>query len=388
MLMITGAYYPEISSSGVQCRDMARLLAGRIHVEVLTTAVDLTLPRHETVDGIPVSRVRVNVRSELSKLRAFGRMTIELMRLVPQSDIVHIHGFSTKNVLVTMIAKMFRRPLVLSLHTSGFDEPAAIERHGSLALWAFMAADLYLSVSRGLVETYLSAGMPAEKILEVPNGIDLDRFAPATADERRALRRDLGLDESRPLIVFVGFFSRDKQPGVLFEAWMQLQTAGTIDTSLVFVGATKSAYFEVDAQITDRIVEDSASRGLADRVVFTGATHRVQDYLRAADVFVLPSKREGLPVALLEAMACGLPSVASRLPGSTDTIITDEENGLLVPPGDAAALAEALALVLRDPARASALGAAARETIARRFANADIADQWLEAYDLLPAASH
>ena len=388
VLMITGAYYPEISSSGVQCRDMARLLAGRIHVEVLTTAVDLSLPRHETVDGIPVSRVRVNVRSELSKLRAFGRMAIELFRLVPRSDVVHIHGFSTKNVLVTLVAKMFRRPLVLSLHTSGFDEPEVIERHGSLALWAFMSADLYLSVSRGLLETYLAAGMPADKILEVPNGIDLVRFAPATSDERRALRRDLGLDQSRPMIVFVGFFGKDKQPGVLFDAWMKLQTGGTADASLVFVGATKSAYFEVDAQINDRIVKEAAGHGLGDRLIFTGATHRVQDYLRAADVFVLPSKREGLPVALLEAMACGLPSVASRLPGSTDTIITDKENGLLVTPGDADALGEALAVVLHDPARAAALGRAARETIERRFANADIADQWLEAYDLLPAASH
>jgi len=230
--------------------------------------------------------------------------------------------------------------------------------------------------------------MPADKILEVPNGIDLVRFAPATADERRALRRELGLDVSRPMIVFVGFFSRDKQPGVLFDAWMKLQTDGRQDPALMFVGATKSAYFEVDAQITDRMEEEAAGRGVSDRVIFTGATHRVQDYLRAADVFVLPSKREGLPVALLEAMACGLPCVASRLPGSTDTIITDEENGLLVPPGDATALAEALTLILRDPSRASALGAAARETIARRFANADIADQWLEAYDLLPAASH
>lgn len=386
--MITGAYHPEISSSGVQCRDMARLLAGRVDVQVLTTAVDLSLPRHDMIDGVPVTRIRVNVKSGLSKLRAFRRMVVELFRLVRRSDVVHLHGFSTKNVLATFVAKMFHRPVVLSLHTAGYDEPEAIERHGSLALWAFMSADLYLSVSRGLVETYLAAGMPPDKILEVPNGIDLARFAPATVADRQALRRRLGLDQVRPLIVFVGFFSRDKQPRVLFDAWLALQGSGA-DATLVFVGATKSAYFEVDDQIADVMRKDAAARGFGDRLVLTGAAHNVQDYLRAADVYVLPSKREGLPVALLEAMACGLPSVASRLPGSTDTIIVDGENGMLVPPGDAVSLAGAVASLLREPARAAAMGAAARETIERRFANADIADRWLDAYDLLPAtASH
>ena len=274
----------------------------------------------------------------------------------------------------------------MSLHTSGFDEPAVIERHGRVALWAFMAADLYLSVSRGLVETYLAAGMPPDRILEIPNGIDLGRFAPATVHERPMLRRELRVPEGRPIIVFVGFFSRDKQPRVLFDAWLTLQERGVAAATLVFVGATRSAYFEVDDGLADGMREDAAARGFGDRVVFAGQTHRVQDYFRAADLFVLPSKREGLPVALLEAMSCGLPCIATRLPGSTDTIIESGVNGLLVPGGDVGALSAAIAGLLRDPELARSMGTAARETIERRFANVDIADRWLDAYDLLPAA--
>jgi glycosyltransferase involved in cell wall biosynthesis len=383
VLMVTGAYFPEISSSGVQCRNMARLLAGRAEVHVLTTAVDPRLPRHDSVDGVPVTRIRVDVRSVVSKVRAFRRMFLDLFRMVRQSDLVHLHGYSSKNVLVTAMAKMFRKPIVLSLHTSGFDEPDVIARHGRLALWAFKAADLYLSVSRGLVETYLAYGMPADRILEVPNGIDLDRFKPATTEERGALRRRLNLPDDRPVVTFVGFFSRDKQPRVLFDAWLQLTKDRGIETTLVFVGATKSAYFEVDDLIGDQMRRDAEAAGLSDRLIFTGSTHHVEDYFRAADLFVLPSKREGLPVALLEAMASGLPCVASRLPGSTETIIDDGVNGLLVPPGDRKALAGAMASVLGDAQLAAALSAAARATVERRFANADIADRWLDAYDLL-----
>lgn len=383
--MVTGAYYPEISSGGEQCRNMAQRLRGRADVQILTTAVDPSLPRHDRIDGVPVTRIHVDVRSGISKLRAFRRMVIDLIRLVGASDIVHLHGYSTKNVIVTIIAKALRRPIVMSLHTSGFDEPEAIERQGSLALWAFLSADLYLSVSQGLVDTYLAAGLPPERILLIPNGIDIDRFAPATAEQRPALREQLALPTGRPMIVFVGFFSADKQPRVLYEAWLALQASGRIDATLVFVGATRSSYFEVDANIAEVMAEDAAHAGIADRLVFTGVTHDVPSYLRAADVFALPSRREGLPVALLEAMACGLPCIASRLKGSTEAVIESGVNGVLVPPGDVAALADAIAWLLADAAEGHRLGAAARATIAHRYSSANIADRWLEAYDLIPA---
>lgn len=388
VLMVTGAYYPEISSSGEQCRNMARLLAGRVGVKVLTTAVDGSLPRHEIVDGVPVTRIRIDVTSTLSKIRATRRMLVELVRLARRSDVVHVHGYSTKNVLVAAVAKLLGKPIVLSLHTSGFDEPPAIRQHGALAWWAFSSARLYLSVSPALVESCLAAGLPADRVRLVPNGIDSDRFKPATAVERQAERQLLQLPESRPVIVFVGFFSVDKQPRVLFDAWLRLREVHGVDTTLVFVGATTSAYFEVDASQADDIRAESVRRNVSDRLVFAGVTHEVQAYLRAADVFVLPSRREGLPVALLEAMSCGLPCVASRLPGATDVVISDGENGHLVPVGDAAAFAEAIAGLLADRAQAAAMGAAARATIERRYASADVADRWLDAYGLIPSEAH
>ena len=385
VLMVTGAYHPEISSGGEQCRNIARQLRGRVEVHVLTTSVDPSLPRHDRIDDVPVTRIRVDVRSAVSKVRALRRMMIDLVRLVRRSDIVHIHGYSTKNVLTTIVAKAFRKPLVMSLHTAGYDEPAAIERQGSLALWAFLSADLYLSVSRGLVDAYLAGGLPKEKIRLVPNGIDIDRFRPATSAEQQLLRGQLGLPADAPIVVFVGFFSTDKQPRVLFDAWLSVLRDGACQPALVFVGATRSAYFEVDDSIAPAMQRDAEAHGVADRLRFAGVTHDVPSYLRAADVFVLPSKREGLPVALLEAMSCALPCIASRLPGSTDAIIEDGVNGVLITPGHAGELAAALAALLMDRDRRLRLGAAARATIAGEYSSATVADRWLEAYDLIPA---
>jgi glycosyltransferase involved in cell wall biosynthesis len=109
--------------------------------------------------------------------------------------------------------------------------------------------------------------------------------------------------------------------------------------------------------------------------------HEVDRYFRLSDLFVLPSRREGLPVALMEAMACGLPVVASRLAGSTDTLIDDRVSGRLVPVGDVDGFAAAMAELIQDPARAAAIGAAARQVILNRFASPAIADRWLRAYD-------
>jgi glycosyltransferase involved in cell wall biosynthesis len=359
---------------------MARLLAGRAEVRVLTTAVDRQLRREDVVDGVRVRRVYVDVRSRPSKLAATLGMFAALLRLAPWTDVIHVHGFSTKNVIVTVFAKLFRRPLILSLHTADHDEAPAIRQHSPMAWWAFQRAQLYLSVSPRLADAYLAAGLPQDRLRLVPNGIDMDRFRPATEDERGQLRRRLNLPCARPLVVFVGFFSADKQPRVAFDAWTALHARHGVDATLLFVGATRSAYFEVDEGLAAAMQQDANTAGRGDRLLFTGVTHDVQDYLRAADVFILPSRREGLPVALLEAMACGLPCVASRLAGSTDSIIAHGDNGLLVPVGEPGALAEAVAGVLRDPAGAGALGKRARETVAARFANTDVATLWLAAY--------
>jgi glycosyltransferase involved in cell wall biosynthesis len=377
--MVTGAYYPEISSGGLQARLMAAAMCGRAVVRILTTSLDLSTPRHSVVDGIDVTRIHLRAVTTRSKMKATGVILPEVLRLVRWCDVVHLHGVSSKNILVTAVARLLRKPVVLSLHTMGADAPEPVKRSGALSWWAFESAARYLAVSPALVQSYLEAGMPADRIEQVGNGIATELFSPASPDEKRELRRALRLDD-RPIVLFVGFFSQDKQPRVLFDAWLRLRDVHNIDADLLFVGATKSAYHEVDESLAEDMRADAEARGLADRVTFTGPVQNVHDYLRAADVFVLPSRREGLPVALMEAMACALPSVASRLPGSTDTLIEGGLSGLLVPPGDVAAFAEAVSVILTAPDRAVRMGTAARATVSRHFGVGTIAARWLANY--------
>jgi glycosyltransferase involved in cell wall biosynthesis len=386
VLFVTGAYAPQFSAGGLQSRAVAREVGGRADIRVLTTSTEPSLDSHETIDGIRVSRIYVDVKSRASRLRATAEMLFELLRIVPAVDLIHVQGFSSKNILLTAVAKLLRRPIVMHLQTAMHDEPLVIGKQGRLARWVFASADYYLSVSPALTDRYLAAGMPSDRIRQAPNGVDADRFRPATADERGALRTALGLSADRPVILFVGIMSPDKQPRVLFDAWLRLQDNAAIASTLVFVGSTSSRQFEADAGLAADIRRRADEAGCGDRVIFVAPTNQVHDYFRAADVYAMPSIREGLPIALLEAMACGLPCVASRLPGATDVMIDDGVNGRLVAPGDVSGFASALGELLANPVEAARMGAAARQTVEERYTIKRVAEIWLSTYEHVLAA--
>jgi glycosyltransferase involved in cell wall biosynthesis len=385
VLLVTGAYYPEISAAGVQCRAVAAALRGRVRFGVLTTAVDASLPTAQTIDDVLVHRVPVDVRSRWSAPATTLRFVTRMLSIQHGFDLIHVHGFSRKNIPAMLLPRLARKPVLLTLHTAGQDEPDAIFRRGWLAGMAFRSAALVGSVSPNLSRAYLDAGRPPERLRAMPNGIDTQRFRPVSQEERQSIRRRLGLPEDVPVVLFVGFFSRDKRPDLLLRAWRRLTVDRGIQATLLFVGATESSYYEIDRMMVDEI-RAAAAAGPAGGVRFVEPTNAVEQYFQSASVFALPSEREANPLALMEAMACGLPCVASRLPGATDAVIEDSVNGRLFPVSDEHALAEALADVVCDPARAAAMGARARATIEATFGIGRAADAWLAAYRELLSA--
>ena len=379
VLVVTGAYYPEISAAAVQCRAVAAAIGDRAQLSVLTTAVDPSLPANDEVDGRAVARVPVDVRSGASKALASVRLARHVLRASGTYDMIHVHGFSQKNVPVSILARLLGKPIVLTLHTAGQDEFDVVRRRSRLAAWAFTSADQTTAVSPGLVERWRAAGLPANRISLVPNGIDTRRFRPANPEERARLRREMGWPEHDAVAMFVGFFSRDKRPDLLVRAWRRLGAAG-IDFRIAFVGAKSGGYYEIDASLSARIAADAAASGRSDRIMFVDASHDVDRYFRAADLFVLPSIREAHPLALLEAMASGLPCVSTRLPGATDVLVEDGVNGRLFAPDDEAGLAEAIGGLLREPEKSRAMGARARATVVERYDVDRTAAAWLEIY--------
>ncbi len=385
VLMVTGAYVPEMSGAGLQCRALVRALSDRVSFAVLTTTMDDSLSVEDEQDGVPVYRVLVNPASVRSKLSAALRMIALVVRLRKRFSILHLHGFSQKSVLLVILGLVTGKRIAIKMTSVGHDDPAAMRARGRIWQWCYSRAHVLFGVSPRFQALHESSGLPRERFRLIPNGVDIQRFRPASPEARRALRGALGLPVEGPLVLFVGFFSREKCPDVLFDAWTRCVAAGDRSSVLVFVGATRSDYYEVEGRLAEDIRERAARLDLISRLYFVEATTQIEDYQRAADLFVLPSVREGLPNALLEAMACGTACVATRLEGVTDQLLAGD-SGVLVPPRDVAALESALTRLMADPEGATAIGTRARARIVQDFAMSNAASQYLAVYQELLAS--
>jgi UDP-glucose:(heptosyl)LPS alpha-1,3-glucosyltransferase len=191
-------------------------------------------------------------------------------------------------------------------------------------------------------------GVPSERIAVIPNGVNLVRFTPQVTD-RDAMRRELGLRENCPLLLFVGHEFERKGLGPVLEALAQLDA----ETMLVVAGAGE----------IERYTRRAGALGVADRVLFLGARRDVERLYRMADVFVLPTSYETFSLVCMEAMACGTPVVACAVGGIED-YLEDGVNGWAVP-RDGAAIAATLRQILSDPALRQRLRDGAIATAAR-----------------------
>lgn len=220
-----------------------------------------------------------------------------------------------------------------------------------------VSADL----ARWLVE---DVGVPGGKVTHIINGVDAVKFRPL--GERSASREELGLPVDKCLIGIVGRLDPVKDHATLLKAFSRLdQTA-----HLVVVG---------DGPVRAELVGLADGLGVKDRVLFLGNRNDVPAILPALDVFVLPSIAEGISNTILEAMACGLPVVASRVGGNPE-LVDDAATGFLFPAGDEKELAGRLKLYLENSDLRQEHGRAARERIEREFSLEAMVDRYDRLY--------
>jgi glycosyltransferase involved in cell wall biosynthesis len=262
---------------------------------------------------------------------------------------------------MAVVSLLLRKPLVVSNRGSGrFGAVNLMLRLplGALSLRLIAARATGVGLSEEMLDEMRGAGM--KRLVEISNGVVLP--ALPTALEREAARRELGV--SGKVVVFIGRLDPEKDLDLLIAGFAR---AGRADATLVIAG---------DGPERARVEAVAAGAN----VRFLGALDDVRRPLIAADVFVLPSHSEGLSNALLEAMASGVPSVATAV-GGNRKVIRDPSVGVLVPPGDALALGSALAALLDDPAGAARIGQAGRRHVEQNFS----VDAMVAAYEALYA---
>ncbi|MBF0110781.1 MAG: glycosyltransferase family 4 protein [Magnetococcales bacterium] len=269
-------------------------------------------------------------------------------------DVVVTHS-STDSWLVALASQTLARPApIVRLRHVSTEVPDNLPTR-----W------LYTRASRHIVTTGTSIRdrlitvnrYPEDRITSIPTGIDLERFSPG---DRQGARRKLGLPEEDTIIGIVATLRSWKGHRYLLEAFREYRSScpDGFRSRLVVVG---------DGPQEERLHRQAKDLGIEDRVSFAGYQRDPVDWLHALDVFALPSYgNEGVPQALMQAMACGLPVVSTPV-GSIPEILTTEVNGLLVRPRDSGALTAALERILRDRTLAEELGRNALAVARERF---------------------
>lgn len=360
--MVVANYPPHGGGSERQCALLARHLARRgIAVTVLTRRLD-GAPRTQDADGVAVHRLGLLPGNRWVHAAAFAGATLRhLARGRRRFRIVHCHGFEPLALPGLVARRLFGMRLVIKVVTSG--SYGDIARLSAIPGWRRLArflarADAIVVLNEEAQRELAAVGAPPQRLFMIPNGVEI----PAGP-------RPPGGDT----VLYCGRLVGQKNVAGLLRAWARTRTAATHCLAVVGDGPERA-----ELTALARVL------GVERSVRFHGHVLDVAAFHRRAACCVLFSHAEGLSNALLEALAAGVPVIASDIAGTRD-VIRHETTGLLVPPGDEAALAAAIDRLLEAPDLAAHLAEAGRTLVAARYGIEAVAAQIHGLYERITA---
>lgn len=302
--------------------------------------------------GMPVIELGVRKLASAKALSAMHRLSQYIKN--DRIDVVHSYLFEA-NILAVAAARMARTGKVIISVRAMNDWMGWRHRTANRLVNRF--ADSITVVSHAVKSSVIEKeGADPKKVRVIPNGVEVPENGLPRDVARDSARSRLGLHGSGPVVGCVANFNRYKDHSTLVKA-AQTAVADLPETTFVLVG---------DGPLRATIEEQVHTVGLDANFVFTGTIPDTSRAMSAFDLFVLPSLEEGMPNVVLEAMAAGLPVVATAV-GGTPEVVVDGKTGLLVPPRSSASLAAAMLELTRDRRRAGQMGVEGRMRIASEF---------------------
>ena len=320
--MIISTFFPVMGGAQVQVHKLSHnLLSKGWPVQILTR-------RHHgqpigpvpasLADGMPIHRLYSRGISKVGALCFVWNGIAHLLRF-GRRDIYHAHDSGASAWLAILARYLLGGQCLIKLRTGTLVYERYLASPISRLRFKLLIrlADRVIVVNSEVEDLLRSLGTPNNKVVRIPNSVDTDYFRPPTSAEHVEMRRTLGFARTRPLLLYVGRLDQAKGVDVLLDGWSRIPRNTRQNAVLAILG---------DGPHRQRLERRIQDLSLRDSVVMAGMKMNTRDYYWAADIFVLPSRTEGLSNSMIEAMACGLPVVASRVGGARD-LIEERKNG-------------------------------------------------------------
>jgi glycosyltransferase involved in cell wall biosynthesis len=354
---------------------ITRLLPpARYRCSVVTFAID---PAFEDIHGLFKCPLHVLPLRRTYDLNAF-RVALQISRLIRSERVSIVHTFfPTSDLWGGMIAKLSGCPVLISSRRDmGLNRSAKHRLAYRLLRGMFDQVQTVSDQVRSF--SIANDGLAPSKIFTLRNGVDLDEVQEITPLKRSD--STLGVEDASHLIATVGNIRPVKGTDILIRTAARVCEQFPRAVFLVIGRANDSQYFRGIQELTN-------SLGLSRNVRFLGLRNDVISILKTSDMFFLPSRSEGLSNALLEAMACKLPCVATEVGGNAE-VVENGKSGFLVPSENPELAAERITRLLRDPHSAREMGEAGRRIIEERFTAQEMVNRLVSFYDSLLKAKN
>jgi glycosyltransferase involved in cell wall biosynthesis len=329
-------------------------LIKRGHRAIILCQPGSGLEKYASEAGIPVAVVKMR--------SSYDPVAVNFIRRLIQRegiDVVNTH--SSKDSWLASIGSW------LSLKKPAFVRTRHLAIGIKKSLTYTLLPHRIVTVSEYVRQLFLARGLPADKVVTIPSGIDTEKFDPARCET--SLRRELGISASVPVVVMIAILRFDKGHYYFVHAAKEVLKM-VPEVKFLIVG---------DGPQKENIMRYINELNINNNVLMLGLRRDIPKVLSTADLYVIPSIQEGMGQSTMEAMAMGVPVIASSV-GGLPELVVDNKTGLLVPPGDISALARAIEELLSDKEKAGRLSDVARKSILRNYTIEKTVDRTLELY--------
>lgn len=391
----TETYHPIIGGGETQARRLAEGLAEQgVQTLILTRRVSNIHLASEQDGEINIFRLPPTGQQHWKKWGLLVSGFWALLRYRRLYDVILVSGYRILGIAAILAGRVLGKRVVFKADSTGEYSgdffAGGLKKVGlrpdSWITRIFLKfrnsllahADCFVAISSIIREELETPGeIPPSKIKDIPNAVDTRLFVPLEVQDRDSLREQLGLPLGRTIAIYIGRLVSYKGLPFLVHAWPRVVNKHP-QICLYLVGSGSLDIHNCE----DELKAFVKSANLASHVRFIGEVSNVHAYLQAADFFVFPTENEAFGIALIEAMACGLPAIASPVGGIRD-IITDGTNGLLVPPGDETGWLTAIDRLTTDKDLAERLRQAAIQTVRERYTIPHVTQAYLDLFNHL-----